>query len=129
MQEKEFLSLVQERGPDADLVTTREATKATIEVLSYYLPTEEAQRMAAQLPGELKAAGHVGGVDFLSGEGVNNVDAFYGLVANRANLDIDVAIAYTHAVLAVVQKAINDGEIAGVTLSLPTSLSDIWKDI
>jgi uncharacterized protein (DUF2267 family) len=64
----------------------------------------------------------VGGAEFLSGESPAGVDAFYGQVANRADVDIDVATAYSHAVATVLHEAISEGEMRGVTLSLPTSL-------
>lgn len=125
MQTEEFLLRVQDRGPEGDADSLRAATIATLEVLGQHLPTEEARRMAAQLPKELAESAAIGGAEMQSGEGPAGVDAFYGQVAIRAGLDIDMAMGYASAVIAVLKKAISDGELTDVALALPTTLTDL----
>lgn len=125
MQYDEFINDVRDRGALADREHARQATTATLEVLGERLAGGEPSDLSAQLPAELKPLldQHEGSAQTF------DVDDFFRRIADREGQGCGSEQARDHArvVLAVLSRAVSDGEIANLRSQLPAGYAPLFE--
>ncbi|HSO28044.1 MAG TPA: DUF2267 domain-containing protein [Anaerolineales bacterium] len=120
MQYDEFVGKVQERARLASSGEAVRAIRATLETLDQRLNPGEAQDLAAQLPREIGA--FFGGSQQAE---TFNLNHFFELVSAKEEVDLPDAVHHARAVIAVLQDAATQGEMANVRAQLP----DDWDQL
>ena len=106
-----------------DTEGAEQAVAATLTTLAERISEEEAEDLAAQLPGDVKAR-LMGAV----GEGeVFSADEFIKRVADReGGIRPDEARAHAEAVLVTLREAISGGEFEDILLQLPDDYLELF---
>ncbi len=119
----EFLAKVRERGEYADRPEAERVTQLVLGVLAQRLNSDEAEDLAAQLPGEAGAtvltAGHGAPTAF-------GVREFLGRVATGAGATARTAEWDASAVLCTVAEAVSGGELNDVLTQLPSGYAPLF---
>lgn len=128
MDAQAFYRIVRERIGGADREHTRRGTAAVLQALRDRLTPEEADQVAAQLPGPLKAVWAAG--DRLDRRPVRmDRAAFYERVRKEAGLRTGREAEWlTLAVFAALKAQLTPGEAEDVLAQLPKDLKETWVE-
>lgn len=114
MKHEEFIAKVAELGA-LPHDRAEQAANATLQTLGEVLPGDEAEDLAAQLPGELRPA--------LAGAGASaerfGADEFVRRVSRREGSEISETGEHVRAVLATVEEAVTGGQLEDLVTELP----------
>ncbi|MBA2443276.1 MAG: DUF2267 domain-containing protein [Rubrobacter sp.] len=124
MQYQEFLQRVEKRITTEEPGAAELATAATLSTLGERLQGEEAENLAAQLPGEIK--------DQLTGGGAGEagefpLEEFYRRVGEKEDTTPEEAAPRARAVIGVLSEAVTGGEVGDVISSLPTEYEPLFR--
>ena len=121
MDHNAFLHEVIRRGGLSQRSEAERLTQAVLTTLGERLVSRERDRLAAQLPAELKPflVLQPPGMDY-------PLTRFYDAVAQRADMDRHAVVERTRAVMAVLQQAVSLGEIQDVIASLPAEYAELF---
>lgn len=121
MQADELIERVHLRNPVADLDTAQRAVEVTLHALGGILSAQQAHDLAAQLPRPLGEA-----VSLTADQpGPADPHQLYERVAQRSGLSTEAAAEYCAAVVAVLRKAVSDGEFTDLVLELPPAFDEL----
>lgn len=123
MRYDEFLAKVRERGEYADPAEAERVTQLVLGVLAQRLHPDEAEDLAAQLPGPLAAILISASQGGPSGFGVRE---FLDRVATGAGATARTATWDASAVLCTVGEAISGGELNDVLTQLPSGYATLF---
>jgi uncharacterized protein (DUF2267 family) len=123
MKFDEFIKHVQSVGQFESRDAAIQATKATLETLRERILGDEANQLAAQLPGDL--------ADYLHGrEGQMGdhfpIEEFYRRICDREGVDPETAAMHARAMFTVLQSAVTPGEFADVRSNLSEDYEEIF---
>jgi uncharacterized protein (DUF2267 family) len=122
MDYAELLDRIEDQaGLDAE--GAEQALAATLTTLAERISEEEAEDLAAQLPGEVKAQlmGDVAGGEVFS------ADEFINRIADREGaIPADEARRHAEAVLITLREAISGGEFEDILLQLPDDYLELF---
>lgn len=128
MQYDEFMDHVQQRAQLGTLEDAERLTQTVLGVLGERLYRTVCDKLAAQLPKEMK--------DFLfSSQSRENtwrdvqqfsLEEFYQRVSARMNVGYPAAVRQSQAVIAVIQEAVSPGIIDNVRAELPNEFTQIF---
>ncbi len=120
MQYSDFVRRVQKHAGLKTIEQAVIAAHATLETLGERIDRSNRDKLASQLPGELKEAllrcGHTQRF---------TLEAFYNRVAARMRVRGPHAISQAKSVLAVLREAVAEGEIQHVAEDLPEEYEEI----
>ncbi len=122
MKFDDFTGKVQHK---AQLATTDEAIaaiRATLETLAERTAGDEAQNLAAQLPGEIGR--------YLRGKQIVerfSLADFFDRVTEKEGVDKPVAVHHARAVVEVLQEAVSRGEIDDLRAQLPDEWDPLFE--
>jgi uncharacterized protein (DUF2267 family) len=119
----EFLARVRERGEYADPAEAERVTHLVLGILAQRLDPDEAEDLAAQLPGPLAATLISAG---RGAPGRFGVREFLGRVATGAGATARTAEWDASAVLSTVAEAVSDGELDDVLSQLPSGYAPLF---
>jgi uncharacterized protein (DUF2267 family) len=119
----EFLARVRERGEYADPAEAERVTHLVLGILAQRLDPDEAEDLAAQLPGPLAATLISAGQ---GAPGSFGVQEFLGRVATGAGATARTAEWDASAVLCTVAEAISGGELNDVLTQLPSGYAPLF---
>ncbi len=106
-----------------DIEGAEQALAATLTTLAARISEEEAEDLAAQLPGEVKAQL----MGAAAGGEVFSVDEFVRRVAEReGGIPLEEARAHAEAVLISIREAISGGEFEDILLQLPDDYLELF---
>jgi uncharacterized protein (DUF2267 family) len=130
MRADEFVTHVQLEANCASYNEAYNLTKAVIETLGERLYKTERNKLAAELPKELKEFLMQKKQDLESSrENMNRfwVQEFYNRVSNRAEISYEKAVRQTKAVISIMSEAVSEGVLKEVLDSLPKEYIKIFK--
>lgn len=122
MQTEEFVNEVAQIANLDDRDQAAAISRATIETLCAYLPSEQARKMAAQLPGELTHAAEAGVEQSAEASATISQSEFFDRVANRADVSRDNVESAARAAITVLKKAVSRGETTDIVMDAPPEL-------
>ncbi|MFC6021220.1 DUF2267 domain-containing protein [Plantactinospora solaniradicis] len=123
MRYDEFLAKVRERGEYADAAEAERVTHLVLGILAQRLHPDEAEDLAAQLPGPLAATLISAGQGGAGGFGARE---FLGRVATGAGATARTAEWDASAVLCTVTEAVSGGELNDVLTQLPSGYAPLF---
>ncbi len=122
MEYSELLARIEDQAR-LDTEGAEQALSATLTTLAERISDEEAEDLASQLPGEVKAqlTGAVGGGELFA------ADEFIKRVADReGGVPPEEARAHAEAVLITLREAISGGEFEDILLQLPDDYLELF---
>jgi uncharacterized protein (DUF2267 family) len=119
----EFLARVRERGEYTDTAEAERVTHLVLGILAQRLHPDEAEDLAAQLPGPLAATLISAGQ---GGAGRFGAEAFLARVATGAGATARTAEWDASAVLCTVTEAVSGGELNDVLTQLPSGYAVLF---
>jgi uncharacterized protein (DUF2267 family) len=119
----EFIKHVQSVGQFDARETAIAASRATLEALRERILGDEANQLAAQLPGELAQC-----LQGREGQMGNHfpIEEFYQRICRNANVDPEMAALYARSVFIVLQSAVSPGEFADVRINLSKDYDELF---
>ena len=120
MNRDQFLGMVRERGEYVDRAETERVTTSVLELLGKRLG-EEAQDVAAQLPGDLAAAVRGEG----GGEGFGEQEFLHRL-SQKLDATEETALWDASAVLSTVAEAVSGGQLNQILSRLPSGYAELF---
>lgn len=118
----EFSEEVQKRTELENELEASTAIAATLSTLAERLNPEERERLAAQLPEDLKKLMTITGeADKLS------IDAFFDRVSQRMGVGRERAEVITDEVISIFSEAITDGEVDEMKDQLPEEYRELFE--
>ncbi|WP_423822558.1 DUF2267 domain-containing protein [Salinisphaera sp. SPP-AMP-43] len=127
MQTDQFVAHVYESCPQLAPDVVHQCTLITLDSLCEQLPKDQTKRMAEQLPDEIADAVRAGGDRAETSYVPISLDEFYGKICFRTELDMEDAQQLVSGVVSALEKALDDGEVEGVKLDLPSELDQLMQ--
>lgn len=121
MHYQDFVNRVQEKIQLKDSRKVKEVLAGVFETLGERLHKTEQEKLAAQLPEELK--------DLLLRRSEHDfflLEEFYTRVSARSGVRYPRAVEYSLAVISVLQEAVSTGELADVTADLTEDYRELF---
>lgn len=112
----------------ADLEDARRATAAVFHALRDRLTPREADQVAAQLPGELKALWKAGEIAGRRPAKMNRNEFYERIRKEVALASTKEARSVTSAVFAALQDQLSPGETDDILAQLPKDLKSVWQE-
>jgi uncharacterized protein (DUF2267 family) len=122
VKQHEFIAHVRRRGEHADAAQAEQVARTVLSVLGQRLGADEAEDLAAQLPGDL-------GDSLLAEAGPPKTwgrSEFLRELADALSADEDAAESAATAVLTTVAEAVTGGELNDVISRLPSGYAELF---
>lgn len=117
-----FLQEVQNRTELTGELEASTAITATLNTLAERLNPDEREKLAAQLPEDLKKL-----VTITGEEEKLSIDAFYDRVSQRMGAEREKAEIITDEIITILTEAISDGEVDNITDQLPEEYRELFE--
>lgn len=124
MKYEEFISSVKRRARLTSAEEADRAVKATLETLAERLTGDEAEQLAAQLPGKVAMymqPSHAGTNDDFS------LDEFFSRVSEREKVSLVEANYHARVVTGLLTEVVTMGEIEDVRAQLPEDFAELFE--